>query len=117
MTNRIYRIVCVTMAWLSRYYDQQRIEVCISYTGRTQIKATPYLTGGKQTCKNGDVGYHRLTGYIQGLDTHTITFNNGKEFAKHEQMESTLECETYFDKPYHSWGRGQNENANGLLHQ
>jgi len=48
---------------------------------------------------------------------HTLTFDNGKEFAKHEQVADTLECETYFAKPYHSWERGQNENANGLLRQ
>ncbi len=48
---------------------------------------------------------------------HTITFDNGKEFAKHEHIAQTLACETYFAKPYHSWERGQNENANGLLRQ
>lgn len=47
----------------------------------------------------------------------TITFDNGKEFAKHENIASTLDCDTYFAKPYHSWERGQNENANGLLRQ
>lgn len=48
---------------------------------------------------------------------HTVTFDNGKEFAKHEQVAQSLECKTYFAKPYHSWERGQNENANGLLRQ
>ncbi len=47
----------------------------------------------------------------------TITFDNGKEFTQHEQIASVIKCETYFAKPYHSWERGQNENANGLLRQ
>jgi len=47
----------------------------------------------------------------------SITFDNGKEFAKHKDMANILECDTYFAKPYHSWERGQNENANGLLRQ
>lgn len=47
----------------------------------------------------------------------TITFDNGKEFSKHREMADSLECETYFAKPYRSWERGQNENANGLLRQ
>ena len=47
----------------------------------------------------------------------TITFDNGKEFTLHEKIAQSLECDTYFAKPYHSWERGQNENANGLLRQ
>lgn len=47
----------------------------------------------------------------------TITFDNGKEFTLHEKIAKEIECETYFAKPYHSWERGQNENANGLLRQ
>ena len=47
----------------------------------------------------------------------TITFDNGKEFTQHEHIAKSLECDTYFAKPYHSWERGQNENANGLLRQ
>jgi len=48
---------------------------------------------------------------------HTITFDNGKEFASHGKIAKELDCKTYFAKPYHSWERGQNENANGLLRQ
>lgn len=47
----------------------------------------------------------------------TITFDNGKEFALHEKIAKAIQCDTYFAKPYHSWERGQNENANGLLRQ
>ncbi|MCP4234646.1 MAG: IS30 family transposase [Aestuariibacter sp.] len=47
----------------------------------------------------------------------TITFDNGKEFTLHEPIAEALDCETYFARPYHSWERGQNENANGLLRQ
>ncbi len=47
----------------------------------------------------------------------TITFDNGKEFAFHEEIAKKIKCDTYFAKPYHSWERGQNENANGLLRQ
>jgi IS30 family transposase len=48
---------------------------------------------------------------------HTITFDNGKEFAEHEQMAASLGADIYFAHPYHSWERGLNENSNGLLRQ
>lgn len=47
----------------------------------------------------------------------TITFDNGKEFASHEKIAKAIQCDTFFAKPYCSWQRGQNENANGLLRQ
>ena len=47
----------------------------------------------------------------------SITFDNGREFAKHTEIAKSLACDTFFAKPYHSWERGQNENANGLLRQ
>lgn len=50
-------------------------------------------------------------------ELHTITFDNGKEFAYHEQIAETLSVDTYFAHPYHSWERGLNENHNGLIRQ
>ncbi|MDQ7075932.1 MAG: IS30 family transposase [Gammaproteobacteria bacterium] len=47
----------------------------------------------------------------------TITANNGKEFAYHEQMTEALDAKVYFADPYCSWQRGLNENTNGLLRQ
>lgn len=47
----------------------------------------------------------------------SITADNGKEFATHEQVAESLGIDYYFAKPYHSWERGTNENANGLIRQ
>ena len=48
---------------------------------------------------------------------HTITADNGKEFAYHEELTTELGAAVYFARPYHSWERGLNENTNGLLRQ
>ena len=48
---------------------------------------------------------------------HTITFDNGKEFAGHETIAAYLDAAIFFAHPYHSWERGLNENTNGLLRQ
>lgn len=43
------------------------------------------------------------------------TFDNGKEFAKHEELARLTEMDVFFAHPYHSWERGTNENTNGLV--
>lgn len=48
---------------------------------------------------------------------HTVTFDNGQEFAGHETIAHALKATVYFAHPYHSWERGLNENSNGLLRQ
>ncbi len=48
---------------------------------------------------------------------HTLTTDNGKEFAQHERIASSLDAKFFFAHPYCSWERGANENMNGLLRQ
>lgn len=48
---------------------------------------------------------------------YTLTADNGKEFANHQNVSSKLEAGFYFAKPYHSWERGLNEHTNGLVRQ
>jgi len=48
---------------------------------------------------------------------HTITSDNGKEFAGHEDIANRLQADFYFAHPYSSWERGTNENTNGLIRQ
>lgn len=48
---------------------------------------------------------------------HTLTADNGKEFAGHRQVSSSLCASFYFANPYSSWERGLNEHTNGLVRQ
>jgi len=56
-----------------------------------------------------------LSPYIDWV--HTITYDNGREFADHEGMARDLDARIYFAHPYASWERGLNENTNGLIRQ
>ncbi|HAH55028.1 MAG TPA: IS30 family transposase [Flavobacterium sp.] len=47
----------------------------------------------------------------------TFTFDNGGEFALHQDLTKTLGANCYFANPYHSWERGLNEHTNRLLRQ
>ncbi len=47
----------------------------------------------------------------------TITSDNGKEFAAHEEIAKQVGADFYFAHPYSSWERGLNENSNGLVRQ
>ena len=48
---------------------------------------------------------------------HTVTYDNGKEFAYHYLVNELIDCESFFANPYASWERGLNENTNGLIRQ
>jgi IS30 family transposase len=48
---------------------------------------------------------------------HTLTADNGKEFAFHQMVSFELSADFYFATPYHSWERGLNEHTNGLVRQ
>ena len=48
---------------------------------------------------------------------HTLTADNGKEFANHQEISQKLNADFFFAHPYAAWERGSNENMNGLLRQ
>lgn len=48
---------------------------------------------------------------------HTLTTDNGKEFAQHERIADKIDTQFFFAHPYCSWERGANENMNGLIRQ
>jgi IS30 family transposase len=56
----------------------------------------------------------RALSEIKG-QVHTLTMDNGNEFAQHERVAKTLRAKVYFAHPNCAWERGANENTNGLL--
>ena len=54
---------------------------------------------------------------VQPRPVRTLTLDNGTEFHSYEQLEAMVATKCYFATPHHSWERGSNENANGLIRQ
>lgn len=55
--------------------------------------------------------------YAVGTEVHSITFDNGLEFAAHESLTAATGVKVFFAHPYSSYERGTNENTNGLIRQ
>ncbi|MGK9452730.1 IS30 family transposase [Acidithiobacillus caldus] len=47
----------------------------------------------------------------------TLTYDQGKEMARHEELEKRTQLRVYFADPHSPWQRPTNENTNGLLRQ
>ena len=77
-------------------------------TRYTIIRKTASLTS--QTAKSIVKTMKPLSNNIK-----SITYDNGKEFSKHEKINKILKTKSYFCKPYHSWEKGTVENINGLI--
>ena len=56
-----------------------------------------------------------VTRMLRGHPAHTLTLDNGVEFAAHQEIEQRSGATVYFADAYASWQRGSSENANGRL--
>lgn len=82
-------------------------------------RATGVLTMGHVKSKGAGEVERATIGLLDGRRPfiRTITSDNGREFANHENIAEELAIDFYFARPYHSWERGANENLNGLVRQ
>ena len=69
--------------------------------------------------KTADAVGNALPGMLLPLHApvHTITADNGKEFAGHAAVSKALGAGFFFATPYHSRERGLNEHTNGLVRE
>jgi transposase, IS30 family len=64
--------------------------------------------------------YRKTRDRLKGLPAdkrHSVTFDNGGEFAKCPRLEEGAEVEVYYADPGCPYQRGTNENTNGLVRQ
>jgi len=90
-----YLLTCVDRT--SRYLIARKVKTCA---------AEPVAERLKQTI-----------GKLPSSKRHSLTLDNGREFARPAELEHKLSVKIFFAHPYHAWERGTNENTNGLLRQ
>ena len=81
----------------------------------TKMLLMKYLPNGKEAKGLAKAVIDLLLPYKDFV--HSITSDNGSEFASHKLISKKLGVVFYFAHPYSSWERGLNENTNGLIRQ
>jgi len=74
----------------------------------------------KVRSKNADHVHRKIKERLKQLDEqrrHSVTFDNGTEFARCHRLEKHLDIKLYYADPGCPYQRGTNENTNGLIRQ
>jgi IS30 family transposase len=92
-----------------------------SAVGTIVERMTGYLTllhlpGGHGADAVADAVTARMTALPRWFAT-TLTWDNGREMARHARITADTGINVYFADPYAPWQRGTNENTNGLLRE
>ncbi len=96
---------------IGRYHHQGIVTVVDRHSKFTLMKKVP--------SKHAEPVKQAILDMLKPIKKYvlTITSDNGKEFAYHQEISRTLETDFYFAHPYQSWQRGLNEHTNGLIRE
>jgi IS30 family transposase len=75
-----------------------------------------HLPDGR-TAEQVDLAMRKAIQKLPGELFRTITWDQGREMARHAAFSIDTGIEVYFCDPHSPWQRGTNENTNGLLRQ
>ena len=80
-------------------------------------RASKYTLLERVGRKTADAVGSAMTRMPGSLPVHTVTADNGKEFAGHARVSEARGAGFFFARPYHSWERDLNEHVNGLVRE
>ena len=69
------------------------------------------------TAEGALAGFTSALNRVHGSMRKTLTYDQGKEMARHNELAAATGVAVYFAGPHSPWQRGSNENTNGLLRQ
>lgn len=81
-------------------------------------RQTRYTKLKKIPTKTAIVSRLALASQLSPLPPHlrrSLTYDNGSENTEHHLLNESLNLQSYFCEPYHSWEKGTVENNNGLI--
>lgn len=74
-----------------------------------------FLCAARVPGKRPDDTRHAILRALKGVVVHSLSLDNGSEFAEFRKIEEDIKAPVFFAKPHAPWQRGSNENVNGLL--
>ncbi len=78
-------------------------------------RKTRYLKMFLLKSRNATEVRQAITKALKNLPVHSISLDNGTEFAEFRQLETELNTLVYFAEPHKPWQRGTNENTNDII--
>ena len=91
-----------------------------SAVGTLVERATRKVLLVKLPSRKSDLAASAFSGALMALPAElrrTLTYDQGKEMARHERLTEITGMRVFFADPHSPWQRGSNENTNGLLRQ
>ena len=91
-----------------------------SAIGTLVERSSRYVVLVRMPTRKADVASCAFAGALNAIPAplrKTLTYDQGKEMAQHEQLALSTGMRIFFADPHSPWQRGSNENTNGLLRQ
>jgi len=91
-----------------------------SAVGTLVERTSRYVILARMAGTGADAALEAFTHHFRRVPVRvrkTLTYDQGKEMARHEELARRVRIQVYFADPHSPWQRPSNENANGLIRE